>query len=549
MDIESRKKIFFERVAQKFGDRFDLSSVEYINDKTKVRIKCDVHGWFDISPCNFLKSPCGCPKCSTKHGGSLRSMTKEGFITKSRSVHGDKYDYSKVEYVDKETDVCIVCPKHGEFFQKPVYHLMGYGCQKCGLESRSSSQSKGLEKFLEDAKAIHGDLYDYSKVEYINAMTKVCIICPTHGEFWQEPHNHLKGCGCPYCVNKFKKTDDFIRQASFIHQGKYSYEKSVYVNAHTKIEITCPQHGSFWQTPFNHLHGHGCPKCVSPISKWEKEVFEFVQSLGIECEQSNRKILEGFEIDIFIPSMAIGIECDGLRWHSELYKAKGYHLKKSEECSAKGIRLIHIFEDEWLFKRDIVESMLRNLFGKTETKIYARKCVVREVVPKDKREFLAKNHIQGDAQSSINIGLYYNDELVAMMTFGKPRINIGGGGTDCEYELVRFCNKLNTSVVGGASKLFKWFTEAYGANSVVSYSDKRWSLGNMYAKLGFTHTHDSAPNYFYIDGYSRLNRFGFRKSVLVKEGYDASKSEHEIMFERGMYRIYDCGTMVWKWSR
>ena len=134
------------------------------------------------------------------------------------------------------------------------------------------------------------------------------------------------------------------------------------------------------------------------------------------------------------------------------------------------------------------------------------------------------------------------------MTFGIPRLNLGGKKEDGFYELVRFCNKINTNVIGGASKLFKHFIKEYNPKEVVSYSDKRWSLGLLYRILGFTHDHDSKPNYFYVDGLSRLNRFGFRKSVLVNEGFDKKKTEHEIMLERGIYRIYDCGTMVWKWK-
>ena len=168
---------------------------------------------------------------------------------------------------------------------------------------------------------------------------------------------------------------------------------------------------------------------------------------------------------------------------------------------------------------------------------------------KDAREFLDKNHIQGYANSNENYGLFYNNELVSLMTFGKPRINLGGKKGDGNYELVRFCNKINTNVIGGASKLFKHFIKEYNPNEVVSYSDKRWSIGNLYEVLGFKHSHDSKPNYFYVDNFVRMNRFGFRKSMLVNEGFSKDKSEHEIMLERGIYRIYDCGTMVFKWLK
>lgn len=543
------KEWFVERCIEKFGDKFDYSEVDYKNSKTKVRIICPIHGEFSIRPQAFLTSPYGCPKCAHKEGGKKRGETQtkntEQFIEEARKVHGDKYGYSKVEYIGNHVKVCIVCPKHGEFWQEPNNHLSGYGCKKCAAETISEAQANSTEWFINEATKVYGTKYDYSKVDYKNALTKVCIICPKHGEFWQEPHNHLRGHGCPYCANKFKTTSDFITMARAVHGDKYDYSKSVYKDSHEKIEIICPKHGSFWQAPFNHIQGHGCPKCTSPISKWEQEIFDFLTSIGVKCEQSNRTVLDGMEIDIFIPLMNIGIECDGLRWHSEEFRGKDYHLAKSDECSKAGIRLIHIFEDEWVKKRPIIESMLRNILGLTLERIPARKCEIRQVEPSDRIKFLNDNHIQGNAQSSINLGLYYKDELVSLMTFGKPRINMGGKSDRYEYELVRFCNKAGITVVGGASRLFRRFIDEYKPNGVITYSDKRWSLGNMYRVLGFRHDHDSPPNYFYVDGMNRLNRFGFRKSVLVKEGYDPGKTEREIMAERGFSRIYDCGTMVW----
>ena len=544
---------FKEEAIRKFGSRFDLSRVIYINNKTPIELTCQEHGKFTITPQIFLKSQCGCPKCGKKHGGVIRGIKQrlglERFIEKARKVHGDKYDYSKVEYINNCTKVCIICPKHGEFWQTPDNHLYGYGCKKCADEKKSENSRFTTERFIEKARKVHGDKYDYSKVEYINATTRVCIICPKHGEFWQLADNHLKGHGCPYCANKYKNTLDFIKASIKVHGDKYIYDEVVYKNANTKVKIICPIHGEFWQEPINHEQNHGCPKCSHPISKWEQEIYEFISSLDIECEQSDRSILNGKEIDIFVPKFNIGIECDGLRWHNEQYRDKNYHLSKTNECRENGVHLIHIFEDEWRFKSDIWKSMFINMFGLIKNKIFARKCEVREVDGKDCREFLNNNHIQGYSNSKINYGLYYNDELVSLMTFGTPRINMGGKKEEGSYELVRFCNKLNTNVIGGASKLFSYFLKKYNPNSIVSYSDKRWSLGNLYKVLGFTHTHDSKPNYFYVYNMNRLNRFMFRKSVLIHEGYDPNKTEHEIMLEREIYRIYDCGTMVWKWKK
>ena len=186
--------------------------------------------------------------------------TTEQFIEEARQVHGDKYNYSKVEYINANTKVCIICPEHGEFWQRPYDHLNGHNCPKCIGRGAYKSTT---QEFIEKAKNIHGDKYDYSKVEYINNHTNVCIICPVHGEFQQKPNSHLMGCGCPACAGNIKlTTEEFIEKTREIHGDKYDYSKAEYVDYYTKVCIICPDHGEFWQTPNSHLMGCGCPACV-----------------------------------------------------------------------------------------------------------------------------------------------------------------------------------------------------------------------------------------------------------------------------------------------
>lgn len=295
-----------------------------------------------------------------------------------------------------------------------------------------------------------------------------------------------------------------------------------------------------------------CTNCnpveVGATSKNELEIFEFVKSIlpNENILSGDRKILNNKELDIYIPSKNIAIEYNGLYWHSELFKANDYHLEKTNDCTELDITLIHIFEDEWKYNREIVESRLRNLFGLNENKIYARKCVVREVGIKETKEFLIKNHIQGFARSTIKLGLYFEDELVSIMTFSNGRIIMNGKKE--ELELVRFCNKINYSVIGGASKLFKAFLKQYNPKKVISYADKRWSVGNLYKTIGFKEIHDSKPNYWYINGDLREYRFKFRKSELIKNGFDGNKTEHQIMMERKIFRIYDCGSIRFEYN-
>ncbi len=194
-------------------------------------------------------------------------MTTEEFIQKAKATHGDKYDYSKVEYVNSSTKVCIVCPVHGEFWQRPSEHLRGAGCQKCGHEYVVHLRKKTKEWFMQKAREVHGNVYDYSKVDFVNVSTKVCIVCQKHGDFWQTPHGHIQGYGCPECsrlraANLRKRTnEEFIEDAQKIHGDKYDYSRAQYIDAKTPVAIVCPKHGEFHQLPYNFLKGSGCPKC------------------------------------------------------------------------------------------------------------------------------------------------------------------------------------------------------------------------------------------------------------------------------------------------
>lgn len=281
-------------------------------------------------------------------------------------------------------------------------------------------------------------------------------------------------------------------------------------------------------------------------SKYEDEIIKDIKDINSEIKVLHRDktFIHPKELDIVIPSRNLAIEVNGIYWHSEIFKGNNYHINKTKDAEIKGLKLLHIFEDELEFKYSIVLSIIKNNLGLNDNKIFARKCEIREINNKESFEFLNNNHIQGGIKSKINIGLYYNNILVSLMTFSNGRIIMKGKKED--YELTRFCNLLNTSVVGGASKILNYFIKKYKPTKLVSYSDKRWSQGDLYRTLGFEFIHDSEPNYWYVIGRERKYRFNFRKSILVKEGYDSNKSEHEIMMDRGINRIYDCGNSRWE---
>jgi len=300
------------------GDRYDYSESEYVNSYTKIKIICPEHGSFEQVPYGHLRGQ-GCPKCGRKKNIKSQTKTAEQFIAEAKSVHGDRYDYSDSEYVNCETKVKIICPEHGSFEQRPRIHLNGSGCPKCGLKKFIKSQTKTTEQFIAEAKAVHGDRYGYSESEYVNCKTKVKIICPEHGSFEQAPHIHLGGQGCPKCSHKeraksqTKTTEQFIAEAKSVHGDRYDYSDSEYVNCETKVKIICPEHGSFEQSPHNHLQGRGCPTCKS--SKGELSIQSILESLSIKYEREKRfkscKNKFSLPFDFFLPDLNILIEYDG----------------------------------------------------------------------------------------------------------------------------------------------------------------------------------------------------------------------------------------------
>jgi len=265
----------------------------------------------------------------------------------------------------------------------------------------------------------------------------------------------------------------------------------------------------------------------------ENELYEFVKSIySEEVIQSYKDVLE---IDIYLSDLKLGFEFNGLYWHSEEYKEKNYHLNKTKYFEEKGIRIIHIWEDDWILKKDIIKSQIKNWLGISNNKIFARKCEVREVNDiKIIKQFLNDNHIQGYVTSIIKVGLYYNNELVSLMTFdqyeGRKKMKDG------EWNLSRFCNKLNTNIIGGASKLLKYFIKNYKCSRIISYADRNWSQGNLYYHLGFKSVQITKSDYKYIIDGKRVHKSRFRKNRL-----ETNLTESQYMKSNGFPKIYDCG--------
>jgi hypothetical protein len=303
---------------------------------------------------------------------------------------------------------------------------------------------------------------------------------------------------------------------------------------------------------FYHATGINCttcsPKIPSFVSNEEQQVFDFIRDeLNIiDGIQSDKSIINPYEIDMLFPSHGIAIEYNGLYWHSELSagKTKTYHKDKMIKINSKGYRLISLFSDEWNTKKEIVKSRLQHIFGSSNNRYFARKLSIKEIPPAECKIFLNSYHIQGNAVSSIRYGLYDNAMLVAAMTFAKGRKALNSSD---EYELVRYATSAS-SVVGGANRLLQHFIRNHSPKHIVSYADLRWSEGKVYETIGFTKIGKALPGYWYVDNYdTRHHRYNFAKHRLVAAGADPAKTEWEIMKLMGYDRIWDCGQQKYKY--
>lgn len=529
---------YIELLKEKYPNSpYSFDKVTYTNNYTPILLECKEHGVFSTLPSSLNKCLTECPICQKKRISEQMTSTTEEFIKKATEVHGDKYDYPKVNYINAKNKVCIICHIHGEFWILPSEHLGGRGCPKCSNEHLWDKRTDRptTDSFIKKANTVHNGKYIYDKTEYKNSKSKLCIECPIHGEFLMTPNAHLHGQGCPKCgritlasyfVKAFKEV---IEEANIVHNNKYDYSKAVYKNYATKMRIICPTHGEFWQTPNSHLHGHGCPLCALGKNKsiGEEQVLEFIKTLtNREIITNSRNVISPNEIDIFLPYYKLAIEYDGLYWHSVNVVGENYNLNKTEKCLEKGIKLIHIFEDEWKLKTDIVKSILIHTLGKTKNKLFARVCEVRKIDEKYSIEFLNKNHLQGFCKSDFYYGLFFKNTLVSIMSFSKSTdksIN--------SFIIDRFCSKIYTNIIGGASKLLKYFIKKHNPSQMFAYVDRRWSEGNLYQKLGFECIKITEPTYFY---------FSHNERFTLSESYDKPINEDK--------KVFDCGSILFRFD-
>ena len=460
---------------------------------------------------NNIKSKPVCKEC----GKPVKFVNyKYGYaeFCSNKCVNKSKIIYER----KKESNI----KKYGENYKQYIYEKTKEGClKKYGVENvfaldsikskikQTNLISKGVEYPMQ-SKLVQ----EKSKQTYLN-------------NFFNENPNiveildykYLCKCTNPKC-NKCKE------KQFTISKGIYRYRKFYNIELCTKL---------------------------LPIKNTSTSIENFIRNIldehSISYETNVRDILRPNEIDIYIPDKNLAIECNGTYWHSTLHKPEQYHHDKLLLCRDKNIQLITIWEDQIINNPFIVESLLLSKLGFFNERIYARQCIIKEIPSNECDEFLILNHLQGKVKSNVRLGLYYNNELLSVMTFGKTRKGIGN---DNCTELLRFCNKCGIQIIGGASKLFKYYIKHYNPKEIISYSSNDISDGNLYNVLGFHNIGETKFSYWYIEPntFQRFHRLQFTKAKLVKDGFDPSLTENEIMMKRGFYKICDTGQQKWKFN-
>lgn len=531
---------------------------EYINTRHKIAILCHAHGVFEQKAYSHLAGH-GCKQCGSDARSKANTIGFNVIVEKARIIHGDKYSYPTQAYVNTKAKMIIVCPVHGEFKQSANDHLDGCGCYQCGKASMAKTQALSFKEVIEKANSVHAGKYTYPDQDYQHTKKKMRIICPSHGEFKQTANDHLGGKGCNQCAiedrssNRAFSFTQMVAMANAVHNNKYTYPDQDYDSTNGRIEITCPVHGNFWQRTVNHLAGSGCQKCSNGgTSVVEKTLFNSfdvsnkinnyriqLDGLQAQVKKPSGNNVRSVELDIFFPDKNVAVEFHGLYWHSESRVGKTYHADKLAVCQELGIDLIQIFEDEWKDKPEIVKSIINTRLGIYENRYMARKTTRIEVDSKTASDFYEVNHIQGKVGAAKHYGLMLKGDIVAMASFGV-RSNLFKNNND--IELIRFCTKLNTQVIGGLSKLMKPFK----GQVVKTYCDLRLFNGNGYQSSGFNVTGTSKPGYYYVKSDIRYSRFQFQKHKLAKvlDSFNSELSEPENMKNNGYSRIFDCGTLI-----
>lgn len=515
---------------------------------------------------NIMEVPiCEHPNCTnpviinnrriSRHCSSKCSKTNPNVIEKYNNTNLEKYGNvipSKTEKVKQKTkETCKKkynsnSPLESDIVKRKIEqtNLKRYGTVNVLTlpSTRKKIEQTNLKKYGYKTPLENKDIYEKTQKSLMNnhgvkVPLKSDTIKKNLKATWKKKHG----------VEHISRRNIPVEILNRLNDKDWLYDQ--HINQKKPFTVIGKELGIYYGTIANNIHKFGIDtNHISNISYAEREISSILDEMNITFISNSRSIIPPYEIDFYATDYDLAIEFDGIYWHSELANTKkDYHLNKTLLCDKKNIKLIHIWETEWLSKQDIVKSRLSSLLGKNE-RIFARKCSIENIANQESIIFLNHTHIQGSRNSPVRLGLIYNNELIGLMTFGKSRYN-----KNYEWELIRYSTKLNTNIVGGASKLFQHFIRIYFPKSIISYADRRWSTGNMYKKLGFEFSHNSKPNFYYFknnDSTQLFSRLQFQKHKLSDKlaMFDPELSGWENMVNNGYNRIWDCGNAVYVWN-
>lgn len=503
-----------------------------------------------------------------------KSLTE--YLIKCKEMLDKGFKVLSTEYVNNKTKMLYQCP-NGHVFERVAKDFLRYKtCPYCTGKHNYSD-----EEFKNKIKLLTNNEYEVIS-PYISTHKKVTFRHIKCGNtFDMSPSNFLNGNRCSFCYKKklsltckenalanIKSTSEYRKEikkltnSEYSVLGKYTGKRNDILYKHNKCGSEFISKPDYFKQCFT-SNNIPCPNCKieKNISIKELELRDFIKSFYKKTIIFNdRTKLNGSELDIYLPEDNLAIEFNGLYWHSEEGSNgkcdKWYHYNKTKACNSLGIRLIHVFEDELDNHNEQIKSKIKYILHYSEDlpKIRASKCIIKEININDKNIFLDENHIQGhDRSTSYNLGLFYNDELVSVMTFIKMNNKYNSKN---DYNLSRFASSNKYIINGAFSKLLKYFLNNYTVNDIYTFADLTWSIGNLYDKNNFEKVEEIPPDYSYYKNteheLGRQHKFKFRKDYIAKnypEIYDPEKTEKEMMKELGYQRIWNCGLIKYKYKR
>jgi hypothetical protein len=488
---------FFARCREVHGDKYDYSDSIFSGTNRPITIRCPEHGeWTSRAKTHMYGAACllCSAKLRAKKAGDVMRHTTEQVVAEFRAVHGDKYDYSRVEYRTNHTKVTIICPEHGEFKQAPSYHKGGGGCPACSYEDRGDLRRRTTDNAIAEFRCVHGDKYDYSQVEYKGAHAPITVICLDHGPFETTSNEHLRGTDCPKCALVSRSGENHVRAipadeavARYRETFGDRYDLSMIVEdwagSKAKVRIRCPKHGIFESRPSDAWRGIGCPGCgvetrlnqaASGRSRLEAQMIGFIESLGFETRHGYLRGDATWTFDAVVERLKVAFEFNGVYWHSQAFASRGDHYYKRLHAERQGYRMVTVWEDDWLFRQDQIKAMIRATLGLAELRLDAGQVNPTLIQPGDAESFHAAfSPHEHTPTADLHVGITYCGELLAVASF---RLD----GT-----LARYTLKPGVAIERGIAAVVGAYCRAVEVEAVVVYCDRDYSDGSEYIEAGF----------------------------------------------------------------